>query len=132
MTKKYLAPNGKSYTESQLDRLNMKTVFDFLVDLNVADSSMYNDYKKEQRAPIQKDRIRYIYKTVPQRPFRVIYRPKSIFNRSPQKQLQRNPVMYQTAPRILPTNPMGNRCERMGLVMCPDNQCATSYATCNM
>lgn len=43
---KLLAPNGKMYTVSQLDKLNMKQVFDLLIKLGVADRAMYGDFKK--------------------------------------------------------------------------------------
>lgn len=176
MARKYLAPNGKTYTEAQLDRLSMKNVFDLLVKLDVADRSMYRDFKAEQRdespSPSRSRRktrsrtkTRYVYRRrspsppryqIVYRPrsrspprFRVQYRPRPAIRPGPKPGLYRSPsrvqararlrqlagpgpVMQRTAPRILPTNPAaGNRCARMGLVMCPDNQCATSYANCN-
>lgn len=51
MVRKLLAPNGKMYTERQLDRLNMKQVFDFLMDLGVADKSQYREFRRFTRRP---------------------------------------------------------------------------------
>lgn len=48
--KKLLAPNGKMYTIPQLDKLNMKQVFDMLVKLGVADRAMYADFKKSNKS----------------------------------------------------------------------------------
>lgn len=71
MRNKLLAPNGKMYTEAQLNRLNMKQVFDMLIDLGIADSQLYDDYKYENRSSTRRKRrstrktkspkIQYVY-----------------------------------------------------------------------
>ena len=84
---KYLAGNGKMYSQTQLDRLNMKQVFDHLISLGVADKQLYQDFKYEQDDSYSPPRARararaspkYIYRSRSRRRsprYRVIYGPK--------------------------------------------------------
>ena len=157
MTKKYLAGNGKMYTLNQLDKLNMKQVFDHLISLGVADKTLYQDFKAEQddyspprrrrsysrrkrsysrRSP----RYRVIYRAKSRSPrYRVIYGKQFPIRSGQSPTLTRNrlrqlagpgPVMRRTIPKKLPSRGTG-RCERMGLITCPDTQCATKRSNCN-
>lgn len=108
--KKYLAPNGKTYTESQLDRLSIKTVFDFLKDLGVADKSQYTEFKRLDRRPTRsrsrtvsrpRSRTRYVYVNRPRSPrYRVVYRPRApryVRVRSRSRPLARRPAIPSPA-----------------------------------
>lgn len=137
-SKKLLAPNGKMHTKAQLNRLNMRQVFDMLIDLDVADPSLYEEFKQISRRSVKRPKYRVIYrKPSPRSPIRTFEivrprytRPDSVM--SPESVIRgRIAQNLGVQARILPTDPYGNRCQRMGLVMCPDKQCATSYANCN-
>ena len=94
----YLAPNGKMYTEAQLDKLNMKQIFDMLVKLEVADKSMYKDHKKMQKRTRSRANSRTRSRT-------------SSKKRKGSKKVEYVPVYYQTtydrsAPRAPRPPPM--------------------------
>lgn len=98
MRHKLLAPNGKSYTMAQLDRLNIKQVFDMLTDLGVADKSLYTEFKRLNRAPSRRrsrsysrsPKTRYVY-VKPRSPRRryIVIRSRSPSRRSPRRSPRR-------------------------------------------
>jgi len=106
----YLAPNGKMYTEAQLDKLNMKQIFDMLVKLEVADKSMYKDHKKMQKRTRSRANSRTRSRT-------------SSKKRKGSKKVEYVPVYYQTtydrsAPRAPRPQPTRAGCANKGEHSC--------------
>lgn len=64
MVNKLLLPNGKSMTENQIMRLNMKEVFKHLKTLNISDDLLYKDHLNQSRPksrPRSRSRSKYDY-----------------------------------------------------------------------
>jgi hypothetical protein len=55
---KLLAPNGKSYTKSQIDRMTVRQTFNLLKTLGVAQESQYKDHLAMSRKPRSRSRSR--------------------------------------------------------------------------
>lgn len=55
---KLLGPNGKSYTDTQINRFSIKRVFDILIDLGVSDNGQYKEHLRLQRPSSKRSRKR--------------------------------------------------------------------------
>lgn len=69
--RKILLPNGKLYTKNQLYKLNMKQVFDILMDLDIADNQLYQDFTylfRKEKINKSKPPVRLYYNSPPRTP----------------------------------------------------------------
>lgn len=130
-----LAPDGKSYTDAQINSFSIKRVFDMLIDLGVSDNGQYREHLRLNRSSKRyrsRSRSRsssrsYSYPRKRSKPTTVYY-----YKPYPSRSISRKKyVVYYRKPSNQPKNPGVYRQKRPNRFS-PSSGCTThrSAAAC--